>query len=258
MANVKNNSIYNPVMAKLTNRLASYVMDVILYLVLFTGVLYLCVLISSLDEYQTLLNDEYIRIGYKYFDETKDAYVTITNTDANFNAVMELYKNSEVILTYEPKVTMIVMNTPLIAIAITSLILELILPLIFKNGQTIGMKCFKLALISKSGIAISLNQIFVRFLFGRVVLMKMIPYLCLFFAFFNPAGGLFGLVMLIAILLGNLILVLVNKNKCSIPDLLVSVYMVDATQTAFYKTLKEKDEAIKHENKILSSQKKVY
>ena len=258
MANIRKNSIYNPVKANLGNRFAAFIMDVILYLVLFTGVLYLCGVISSLNEYQDILNAEYIKIGYKVFDEVKQEYVFINENNANFDAVYNLYINSEIIKEYKPKVDMIVMNIPLISIVITSLILELIVPLFLKNGQTVGMKCFKVALLSKTNIAISLNQLFVRFIFGKVVLMKAIPYLCLFFAFFNPAGGLFGLVMLIAIYIGNLVLIFASKNKTNISDMLVSVFQVDYTQTVFYKTIKERDEAINQENKIISTQKKVY
>ena len=251
------NLVYKPKYAKYILRIAAFVLDFILFLVLLTGILFILMKIVNFDYYYNILDDEYKRIGYKIYDEATKSYHYISESAPNFNEVIEKYKNSEIIKEYGYKVNNLVLNIPIISIFISMLILEFIVPLIFKNGQTIGMKCFHIALISKSNIKIKPIQLFTRFLFGKTVLMAIIPYMCLFYSIFNMGGGLFGTIIIALIYIINIVL-LFKGNHASLSDIIASVYPVDSQQTIFYDNEEELQKALNHEKELDNKVKKVY
>lgn len=258
MSTIRKNSIYKPTNAKISTRIGAFILDIILFVVLFTGVLYLFSLIANTQQYIDILNEEYIRIGYKYFDEAKQEYVFISEEAANFKEVIELYNASEIIAENNAKLNVLVLNGPLISIVVCSLIFDLLIPLLLKNGQSIGMKVFNIGLLSKSEIAVTPMQVVLRCLLGKITVNKVVPYLALFLVMFAPTGAFFGLLVFLIIFIGNLVLLCSTKNHTGIADIIASVYPVDASQTVFYKTHEERQKAIDEENKLIKSQKKVY
>ncbi len=251
------NLVYKPKYAKYILRIAAFVLDFILFLVLLTGVLFLLMKIFNFDYYYNILDDEYKRIGYKIYDEASKSYHYISENAPNFNEVIEKYKNSEIIKEYSYKVNRLVLNVPIISIFISMLVFELIIPLIFRNGQTIGMKCFHIALLSKSNIKIKPIQVFIRFLFGKTILMAIIPYMCLFYSLFNATGGLFGTIIIALIYIINIVL-LFKGNHASLSDVIASVYPVDSQQTIFYDNEEELKNALQREKELDNKVKKVY
>lgn len=251
------NLVYKPKSAKYILRIAAFVLDFILFVVLLTGLLFIFMKIFNFDEYYNILDNEYKNIGYKIYDETTKSYHYISESAPNFNEVIEKYKNSEIIKEYGYKVNKLVLNIPMLSIFISMFILEFMIPLFLKNGQTIGMKCFHIALISNSGIKTKPIQLFIRFIFGKVVLISIVPYMCLFYSFFNMNGGLFGTIVIALIYIINIVL-LFKGNHAGLCDAIASVYPVDYQQTIFYDNEKEMQEAMKEKQELDKKVKKAY
>ena len=76
-----------------------------------------------------------------------------------------------------------------IGVAISIMITDFVIPLFFKNGQTVGKKVFGLCLVKKNSVRIKNVQLFVRTLLGKFAIELMVPlYIIIMFYF-----GLMGL-----------------------------------------------------------------
>ncbi|MBQ2142480.1 MAG: RDD family protein, partial [Alistipes sp.] len=73
-------------------------------------------------------------------------------------------------------------------ILLSDLILELIVPLLFGNGQTLGKKIFSLGLMRNDGVKLNAMQLFARTLLGKFTIETMIPVYVLIMLFWATAN----------------------------------------------------------------------
>ena len=240
---------YKPILPKTINRAAAFILDAILLLVLFTGILYFISLIADFDTHYAILQEEYKKVCYLVFNPEINDYQAISPTDPNFDYVVELINDNEVLLKELSFVNTFSVNAPLIGLAISLFILEFIVPLILKNGQTVGMKFFKIALISNNNLAITTTQLFARCIIGKIAVLGIIPMLAILYIFLNAGGGLFGTIILLVVVIIQIVMLIKNKNHEGIADKIANVHPVNFTETVIYKTQKELDEAYYNYNK---------
>jgi uncharacterized RDD family membrane protein YckC len=112
-------------------------------------------------------------------------------------------------------------------------ITEIIIPIFFKNGQTLGKKIFGIAIMRVDGIKITTFQLFVRAILGKYTIETMVPVLLLIMMFFGIIGGIAPIVIgLIALL--QVIVIIATKTNSAIHDLLACTVAVDmSTQMIF-------------------------
>ena len=87
-----------------------------------------------------------------------------------------------------------------LSLLVSMMILEFVVPLLLKNGQTIGKKAFGIGLVRSDCVKVSTLQLFVRALFGKYTVGTMIPVyiaLMVFWGILNFSGTvmLFGLAL---------------------------------------------------------------
>lgn len=235
--------LYKPVLAKLTNRLAAFLIDAIILVILMTGLLYLISLVFDFDSHYQIMIQEQIKEGYLILNEETEKYETILPTASNYEQVCENVSNNALLMENLFFVNSFSINAPLAALAIVLFITEFVIPLFLRNGQTIGMKCFHVALLSTTNIKINPIQLFARCLLGKIAILGVVPLLAILYIFLNISGGLFGTLIVIIVFGVQLICLLKTKNKTGIQDLIANVYPVDSTETIFYKTTKELQDA---------------
>lgn len=141
---------------------------------------------------------------------------------------------------------------------ITYFILEFVVPMIFKNGQTIGMKCLRIGLIDKQGIKVRPRQIFIRFLFGRFLVSRILPVYGFIFMVFNLSGGLYGFLLAVIILACDLLMTLFGKDRAGIANVISSTYAVDMDETYFFNSVEEITAKKCEEQRIIDSKKSIY
>lgn len=113
------------------------------------------------------------------------------------------------------------------------LALEFVVPLLFKNGQTLGKKVFGLAVVRRDCVRLAPLLLLVRTLLGKYTIETMIPILLLFLIFFGGLGFV-GLAVLAALLVLQVGLVAGTRNNSAIHDLLAQTVVVDmASQMIF-------------------------
>ena len=112
------------------------------------------------------------------------------------------------------------------------IILEFLIPLWLKNGQTLGKKCFGVALMRKDGVKVTPFMMFVRTILGKSTIETMIPVM-LFIMVLLVAGGLM-LLLGVGLLLAQVIVPVATRNKTAIHDMMACTVAVDlASQMIF-------------------------
>ena len=119
------------------------------------------------------------------------------------------------------------------------MVTEFIIPLIMKNGQTVGKKIFGLAVMRVNGVRIRTVSLFIRTFLGKYVIETMIPVLIALMIIFNAIGimggpGIMGLIFVGLLLIGQVLLLCFTKTKSMIHDIISDCVVVDmASQLIF-------------------------
>lgn len=120
-----------------------------------------------------------------------------------------------------------------VGILLAYIVLELIVPLCLKNGQTVGKKVFAIGLVRPDCVKIGTMSLFARTILGKYSIETMFPVLLVFLFLFDGMG-LLALILIAALFLTDVILLFATANKTPIHDLIAGTVSVDmATQMIF-------------------------
>ena len=125
-----------------------------------------------------------------------------------------------------------------IGVLLSYLILEFILPIILKNGQTVGKKVFAICLVRPNGVKITNLSLFARTVVGKYAIETMFPILLIFLFLFGGIGIL-AIILFVAITLLNVILFVVTKNKTPIHDVIAGTVTVDKNLQMIFESEEE-------------------
>ncbi len=170
--------------------------------------------------------------------EYKEALVIVEK----YNALDEAIKNDKDI-TYA---TGMMLSLSLVIITLGFLggylIVDFIIPLIFKNGQTIGKKIFGIAVMHPNGVRVNAQYMFIRTVLGKFTIETMIPIFIFLLILFGGAG-IIGTITLIAIPVIEIILLTKYKEtRYTIHDLLAKTTTVDIKSQQFFNSEEELEE----------------
>ena len=126
------------------------------------------------------------------------------------------------------------------------LIFEFIIPLIFKNGQTLGKKIFGLAVMRTDHVKISGPILFIRSILGKYTIETMVPIMLLLMVSFGAIGGL-GIIVAALVLLTNLIMLIITKTNSPIHDLLANTVTVDLASQMIFDT---REQLLEYKKKV--------
>ena len=156
-----------------------------------------------------------------------DAYLDYINNDAQLKELSK--KVSDGLLDVVGATLTII---PL-GLFVAFLILEFIVPLCLKNGQTVGKKVFGIAVIHTNGVKISTFSLFVRGVLGKYTIETMVPVF-LVLMFFLASGGLLLIIILAAILILQLVLLITTKTNSFIHDIISYTVEVDLSSQMIF------------------------
>lgn len=226
--------------AGIWKRMAAWIFDGILTIVLAVGV---SVLLSGLLGYDAnvqTMEDIYAKYEAQYgieFNVAPEVYEAMTEQEKlNYDAAYDALITDEEALRYYN----LVLNQSLIIVTFSLLIailaLEFAIPLWLGNGQTVGKKIFSLGLIRTDSVKVNPMQLFARALLGKFTVETMIPVYILIMVFFGGMG-IVGTMVLLALGVIQLILLIATRNNSQIHDLVAGTIVVDiASQTVFRDT----------------------
>ena len=113
------------------------------------------------------------------------------------------------------------------------LVLEFIIPLVFKNGQTIGKKIFGIAVIRPNGVKAGHVCFFIRALLGKYAIETMIPILLFMMMMFGMIGVVAPLV-LIGIVILEIAVFATSGTNSLIHDVLSDTVSVDLSSQMIF------------------------
>ena len=223
--------------ASVLKRASAFLLDIILLFVLITGFAFALFSVTGYDDYAARLEEKEKVYEEQYgvsFNVTEKEYNELTEeARATLDAAYEAFgKDEEVLYLYNMQLNLILMLST-VSILLAYVLLELILPLVFKNGQTVGKKIFGIALMHTNGVRLSTMGLFIRTVLGKFTLETMIPVYILLMSLFGSLGST-GTILLILILILQVGVVIITKTNSAIHDLLSGTVAVDLSSQMIF------------------------
>lgn len=222
--------IYDIQKASALKRLSALILDLILLLIFATGAAYASSLIFNVDAHQAKLQEK-----YRYYEETYNVSFDLKQEDfdnmseeerAHYDEVEQIINHDEEFIKENQLMINLSFVIILIGIFFGVLIVEFIIPLIFKNGQTVGKKVFSLIVIKNNSVKISNLQLFVRTIFGKFIIELIVPIYFIVMTMYGIVGYI-GPIVVLALLLLQIALVIFTKFSTPIHDILAFTCVAD-------------------------------
>ena len=179
------------------------------------------------DGYIDTLNERYDQYGAQYgvdFHMSLDEHDQLTSEQsANLEAAYQaLGADDAAVYAYNMmiRLTLIIVS---ISILLAYLALEFIVPMLFKNGQTLGKRIFSLGLMDTELVRV------------KYTLETMVPVLIVLMIYFGSLG-LTGTIVLLLIAAVQLILTLATWRHTPIHDLLAGTIVIDFPSQMIFDT----------------------
>lgn len=229
--------IYDLQKASLLKRFSAYILDLILLLVLTTGVAFVLSGILGFNGWYQTVTDGYAQYEERFgisLNITQDAYNAMQEAEQAVydEAFAVLNADQELVHAYN-----MLVNVTLLIITFSILLaylgLEFGVPLLFGNGQTVGKKVFGIALMKRNGVKINAISLFARTVLGKFAIETMIPVLMLLMMFMG-AIGILGPVVVIGIWLVQLVMMITSPTNALIHDALSQTVAVDLSSQMIF------------------------
>lgn len=216
--------------ASILKRFAAWMIDAILIGVLAVGIGFLLSLALGYDSYNDTVSSGYAKYEQQYdvvFDIGQDEYLAMSEEERlNYDAAYDaLIADDDILRAYNMLISLILLIITL-SLLISFVLVELVVPLCLKNGQTVGKKVFALAVMRTDGVKLSTLQLFARSVLGKFTVETMIPVYILLMLFWGTMGVL-GLVVLAALFIAQAILVVVTQTNSLLHDIIACTVVVD-------------------------------
>ncbi len=246
--------------ASLWKRISAGMFDGILLAVLAVGFGLLLSTLLGYDNYNQTVTDAYAKYESQYgivFDISPEQFSAMTPAELdNYNAAYAaLTADDSAMHAYNMVVSLSLMIGS-IGILLSFLVLEFLIPLAFKNGQTLGKKTFGVGVMRIDGVQITPLQLFVRTFLGKYTLETMIPVLVIMMIFFGIVG-LPGTLLLLALAIAQIVILIVTRSNSLIHDLLAGTVTVDFASQMIFRTT---DDLIAHKKRVAAeeSRRQIY
>lgn len=231
--------IYDLQKADIWKRGSAALLDFILTAILATGFIFILSLVVGFEGYSQRYEARQEVFESKYgvsFDEIDSSakYDALPEAEREVfdKAFAEFAADDEAIFLYN-----MLFNLTILTISIGTLlafaVLEFLIPLIFKNGQTIGKKVFGIAVMRLDHVRVTAPFIFIRNILGKYTVETMIPIILIILIIFDLVG-IMGPVIILLVLLSNIIMMIATSTNSGIHDMLASTVVVDLSSQMIF------------------------
>ncbi len=250
--------IYDLQKASLWKRFAAFLLDAILLTVLATGFFFVIALITDYDHHLTIVTDAYDRIGAEYgvtpeMQRKSPQELTQEEMDILMAADAAIAADSEAVYSYQmvANLSVLIVTFGLLA---AFLLLEFLVPLLLKNGQTLGKKIFGIGVMHTEGVRLGHVALFVRTVLGKFAVETMPLAMCVIFVLGGMGSPVFLLISA-ALLLVQVITLAASHENALLHDKMAATVAVDLASQMIFDTreqlLEYKTKA--HAEKVASS-----
>ena len=229
--------------ASMLKRIPAWVLDMILLLVVMTGFLVLWSRVFPVTPHVEEIDGIIAQYEQQYgghWNIPAEEYEKMTDAEKEAAEKISLeisnaLNQDEAALALLETVAINIFAMLSLSVLCAYVILEFVIPLLLKNGQTLGKKCFGVALMRKDGVKVTPFMMFARTVLGKCTVETMIPLLSAVMLFVGIGGPLFFLG--VAVLLALLIVPLATRNKTGIHDIMACTVAVDLSSQMIFDSL---------------------
>jgi uncharacterized RDD family membrane protein YckC len=252
--------------ASMLKRISAFLLDFILLTIAVTGFALLITVVMGLNPdtdisaHSAKLTEkqEYYESTYGVsFETTEEEFYQLPKEQQDY--ILNVYDNifatdPEVIYSYN-MIFYLTLTIATISLLLSFLLLEFVIPMLFKNGQTVGKKVFNLGLVHSNGIRITGVALFARSLLGKFTIETMIPIIVLATLLFGSAGPV-GILVLGLILVLQLFVFFKSKFFTPIHDVIGHTVVCDLSSQLMFDSVEELIEYKKtlHEEEVKNAE----
>jgi uncharacterized RDD family membrane protein YckC len=222
-------------------RISAALLDVIILVVLVEGLVLLLMTVFGFEDY----TERKDALEEKYFAEygidrnmTAEDYNALSEEGkaayrAKVEAANKAYQSDAEVSEVYSKLFSLALMIATLSILFSFLILEFTVPLLLKNGQTIGKKVFGVAVMRIDGVKVTPVMVFARGILGKCTVGTLVPIYLIMMVIFGIMN-IVGVVAFGGLLLLQAILFFGTRNHTPIHDLFAQTITVDmASQLIF-------------------------
>lgn len=222
--------------ASMLKRVSAYILDVILLVIVVTGLALLLTTAFNYDSYQETLNAAKLSYAEQYGVDLNEDYskMTAEEKERYDDALEALNKDEDAIHAYNMMLNLIFLISSL-SIFLAFFLLEFLIPLFLRNGQTVGKKIFGLALMRNDGVRISSVALFARTVLGKYTIETMVPVAIVLMILMGSLG-IEGTLVLLALLALQIGLLIATKTNSCIHDLMGGTVVVELSSQMIFES----------------------
>lgn len=231
--------MYDLQKAGMWKRVSAWLCDFILLSIAAVGLAFLLSTVLNYDTYIARLEEisEIYEKEYNVdFDISNEDYQALTEDEhAQYKLAKEAFsKDSKANYLYNLLInfTFIIIS---LSILMAFLLLEFLVPLLLRNGQTVGKKIFGVAVMREDGVRLTPVLLFIRTILGKYTVETMIPVLIILMIFMN-AIGILGTIILVGLLILQAILLIKTNAHTVLHDKLSHTVTVDFSSQMIFDT----------------------
>ncbi len=228
--------------ASLIKRASAFLFDIIIFFVAAAGMALTISAAVGYDAKLGELEDMYIKYSEEYGIElgiTEEKFNELSDAEKeNYQLASSAFATDKEVTRLNSIIFSLTLVILSFALLIPTVLLEIAVPLVFKNGQTLGKKIFGICLMRTDCVKVSFFQLFVRAILGKYTIELMVPVL-LTMMFLMGTTGFIGILVVGMILLLQICVMIFTSTNSTIHDLLAVTAVVDYnTQRIFESTEK--------------------
>lgn len=231
-------------------RISAFLFDIILLGIVIVGAAAAMSAILGYDKHMAVVEQVEKEYTEKYGVNTELTEEEMAALSAEERAIYDAYdearqKDERLIIGYNLLFSMALAITS-VSILIGYVVMELIVPIFFKNGQTLGKKIFGLAVVHTNGVRLHGQAHFVRSIIGKCLIEALVPAYFILMILFGSLG-IVGLVVLVLMAGLQLFALISTRTRSAIHDLISDTVVVDMASQMIFENA---DELIAYKTKI--------
>ena len=242
--------IYDLQRASMLKRISAWLLDAILLCICATLMAFFLSAALNYDQYSEQLDARYAYFEAEYGVSRNLTQSQIEAMSANQLAQLEaasqaISEDPEALYAYNMIIQLVILITSF-GILFAYLVLEFGVPMALGNGQTIGKKIFGIGVMRQDGVKVNGVCVFIRTVLGKYAIETMIPVMMVLMLFFGSIGEV-GWLIVGAIIITEIVLLVMTKERCLIHDKLANTVTVDIASQMIFNTY---DDMIAYKQKI--------
>lgn len=228
--------------ASLWKRISAWLLDFILRLILAAGVAFVFGWLVKYDSYLERYEEKFNQYQAEYdtdFSYTEEEYNALDPEEkAKYEAAYIAFSDDEeVIYNWNMMINLALIMVSL-GVLVAIMVTDFVVPLIIKNGQTIGKLCFNICLVRSDCVKVNNLMLFTRALLGKYAIESVVPLYVAILLLFNN-GGIIWVAIVGILFIAQTILLFATRDHTVIHDLLAGTVVVDKSSQMIYQSTEE-------------------